>query len=380
MPEAEPAASTPSPQNLPPAVVTEPHVPAGLRTVADWAWRFLVILALLAAVVLLIARLEVLFVALFVSLMVTAMLEPAAAGLRRRGVPRGLATAGVLLAAVASVFVVLYLAGRSLVKQSDQLVAAISAGSTQVLAWAQSTFGISLNQLTDSAGSVGTGSDGSLLSSVFGAASTAFEILGGAGITLFATVFFVLDGAGIWSWVKSLFPPKVRRHVDQAGRLSWQTLTSYAHATVLIAAIDAIGIGVGAALIGVPLAGPIGILVFFGSFVPIVGALASGLVAVLIALATQGLTGALLMGAVVLLVQQLEGHVLQPMSQGRFVAIHPLAIVLAVAGGSIVAGIVGAVIAVPLVAVVNVLVRYAAGTGRPETAEIAAPLPEPVVQ
>lgn len=380
MPEAEPAASTPSPQNLPPAVFTEPHVPAGLRTVADWAWRLLVILALLAAVVLLIARLEVLFVALFVSLMVTAMLEPAAAGLRRRGVPRGLATAGVLVAAVASVFVVLYLAGRSLVKQSDQLVAAISAGSTQVLSWAQSTFGISLNQLTDSAGSVGTGSGGSLLSSVFGAASTAFEILGGAGITLFATVFFVLDGAGIWSWVKSLFPPKVRRHVDQAGRLSWQTLTSYAHATVLIAAIDAIGIGVGAAVIGVPLAGPIGILVFFGSFVPIVGALASGLVAVLIALATQGLTGALLMGAVVILVQQLEGHVLQPMIQGRFVAIHPLAIVLAVAGGSIVAGIVGAVIAVPLVAVVNVLVRYTAGTGRPETAESADPLPEPVVQ
>jgi predicted PurR-regulated permease PerM len=152
--------------------------------------------------------------------------------------------------------------------------------------------------------------------------------------------------------------------VAEAGRLSWQTLSSYARATIVIAAIDGVGIGVGAALLGVPLALPIGVLVFFGSFIPIVGALITGLVAVLIALATLGVTSALLMALVVVAVQQLEGHVLQPLIQGKLVSIHPLAVVLAVAAGSTIAGIVGAVIAVPIVAVANVVVRYVAAVSR----------------
>jgi predicted PurR-regulated permease PerM len=176
----------------------------------------------------------------------------------------------------------------------------------------------------------------------------------------------------------SLFPTGVRGHVDTAGRLSWHTLAAYARGTVVIAAIDAVGIGVGVALVGVPLAGPIAVLVFFGAFIPIVGALLSGFVAVLIALATQGLTSAILVAAIVIGVQQLEGQVLQPLIQGRMVALHPLAIVLAVAAGSTVAGLVGAVIAVPILAVVNVVVRYAAqvvrGPAEPEPDEVG---PEP---
>jgi predicted PurR-regulated permease PerM len=152
-------------------------------------------------------------------------------------------------------------------------------------------------------------------------------VAAGAGVALFATIFFLYDGPHIWSWVTSLFPTRARTHVEQAGRLSWQTLSGYARGTVLIAAIDAVGIGVGVALIGVPLAVPIGVLVFFASFIPVIGALLSGLAAVLI--------------------------------QGRLVAIHPLAVVLAVTAGTIVAGLIGAVIAVPVVAVANVLIRYA---------------------
>ncbi len=223
---------------------------------------------------------------------------------------------------------------------------------------------------------------------MFGVAGNALDVAAGAGIALFATIFFLYDGPRIWSWVTSLFPTRAGTHVEQAGQLSWQTLSGYARGTVLIAAIDAVGIGVGVALIGVPLAVPIGVLVFFASFIPVIGALLSGLAAVLIALATLGRTAALLTVGVVLLVQQLEGHVLQPLIQGRLVAIHPLAVVLAVTAGTIVAGLIGAVIAVPVVAVANVLVRYAthlnagddpasasADTGPPDPHE---PLPQPL--
>jgi putative heme transporter len=342
-------------------------VPRALRTAAAWSWRILVVLLLAAAVVALIVRLELLFVAVFVALLGTALLEPGAARLRRWGLPPALATAGVLLAALALVVGLLYLAGRSLVKQVDMLVAAVVDGVEQVLEWAQSTFGLDLDRLAESLGDLTSNlgeEGGSLASSAFGVASTAAEVVAGAGISLFAIIFFVHDGPGIWRWVTSLFPTTARGHVDEAGRLSWQTLAAYARGTVVIAAIDAVGIGVGAALIGVPLAGAIGVLVFFGAFIPIVGALLSGAVAVLIALAIQGLTGALLMLAIVIGVQQFEGNVLQPLIQGRFVAIHPLAVVLAVAGGTVLAGIIGAVIAVPVVAVANVIIRYAAGQGR----------------
>lgn len=364
------------------------RVPAALATAAGWAWRILVVLMLCAALLVVVVRLQVLFVSLFVALMITALLAPATAKLRARGVPRALATAAVMLGALAAVTGVLYLVGRSLVQQADAFAAALADGWETIQTWISTTFGTSLEELLgrftstlpSAGGESGSGGSGLLTSSFFGAATTAFEILSGAGIALFATIFFVHDGEGIWRWFTSLFPRAVQGHVDDAGVLSWRTLAAYARGTVLIAAIDAIGIGIGVALVGVPLAGPIAVLVFFGSFIPIVGALISGLVAVLIALATVGFTGALIVLAVVIGVQQLEGHVLQPLIQGRMVALHPLAVVLAVAGGSILAGLVGAIVAVPVVSVLNVLVRYAASFLRsphgPEDPESA--LPDPV--
>ena len=348
---------------------------------AAWSWRILVVLALAAAVTAVVVRLQVLFIALFVALLATALLQPVLRVLRQVGLPRAVATALTLLGALAAVGVVFFLAGSALAGQAGELSAAVADGFGELKLWIEDVFGISAEQLgeyttrlweslRENAGSIGSG--------VFGAASTAAEVLAGAGVALFATIFFLYDGPRIWGWVSALFPARARGHVDEAGRLSWQTLAGYARGTVLIAGIDAIGIGLGVWVLGVPLAGPIAVLVFFGSFIPIVGATLSGLVAVLVALATEGVTTALLTAGVVLLVQQVEGHVLQPLIQGRFVAIHPLAVVLAVTAGSIVAGLVGAVIAVPIVATANVLVRYAAQVARgeqepPELAPEAAP-------
>lgn len=342
---------------------TQDRVPQGLQTAAAWSWRILVILAVAVAGVLVVIRLEVLFVAIFVALLATALLAPAERRLRAWGVPRGLSTALVLVGASVVLGVLVYFVMRSVLGQASEFTAAIAEGVETVRVWVDETFGMSLEdvgaRIREFLGSVG-GDGGGLTSSAFGAASTAIEVLAGAGITLFAIIFFVHEGPRIWAWAVSLFPTGVRGHVDTAGRLSWHTLAAYARGTVVIAAIDAVGIGVGVALVGVPLAGPIAVLVFFSAFIPIVGALVSGFVAVLIALATQGLTSALLVTAIVIGVQQLEGQVLQPLIQGRMVALHPLAIVLAVAAGSTVAGLIGAVIAVPILAVVNVVVRYAA--------------------
>lgn len=342
---------------------TQDRVPQGLQTAAAWSWRILVILAVAVAGVLVVIRLEVLFVAIFVALLATALLAPAERRLRAWGVPRGLSTALVLVGASVVLGVLVYFVMRSVLGQASEFTAAIAEGVETVRVWVDETFGMSLEdvgaRIREFLGSVG-GDGGGLTSSAFGAASTAIEVLAGAGITLFAIIFFVHEGPRIWAWAVSLFPTGVRSHVDTAGRLSWHTLAAYARGTVVIAAIDAVGIGVGVALVGVPLAGPIAVLVFFSAFIPIVGALVSGFVAVLIALATQGLTSALLVTAIVIGVQQLEGQVLQPLIQGRMVALHPLAIVLAVAAGSTVAGLIGAVIAVPILAVVNVVVRYAA--------------------
>ncbi len=369
---SSPQAPSPSPREQTRTGQPTGEVPAGLRIAAAWSWRILVVLLLVSVAAFVTVRLQVLFVALFVALLVTALLQPATLRLQGWGVPRVVATAMVLVGFAAGVIAVLFFAGRSLAGQAETIATAVTDGFDEVTEWLARTFGISLDQVSGSLGSLtdGFGSGGgAIASSAFGVASTAVEVLGGAGIALFATIFFVHDGAGIWTWVTGAFPRSVRARVDEAGHLSWSTLSSYARGTVLIAAIDAIGIGVGVALIGVPLAGAIAVLVFFGSFIPIVGALVSGAVAVLVALATMGWTSALLVAGVVLAVQQIEGHILQPLIQGRMVALHPLAVVLAVAAGSIIAGLIGAIIAVPIVAVANVLVRYAAQVRREMRAE-----------
>jgi len=193
------------------------------------------------------------------------------------------------------------------------------------------------------------------------------HLIAGAFIVLFATIFFIYDGRAIWLWLVRLLPHAARERTDGAGMRAWLVLSSYTRATVLVALVDAIGIGVVAAILRLPLVVPIAVLVFLSSFVPIIGATLSGAVAVAVALVTNGLLSAVLMLVGVLGVQQLESHVLQPFLMGRMVRVHPLAVVLVVAVGSFAVGIVGALLAVPAAAVANAVVGYLASTsGRPD--------------
>jgi predicted PurR-regulated permease PerM len=188
-------------------------------------------------------------------------------------------------------------------------------------------------------------------------AATVTEIVTGAVLVLFTLIFLLHGGRGIFAFVTSIFPTTVRERVRDAGRAGFRTLTGYVRATCLVALVDAVGIGTGLAIMGVPLALPLASLVFLGAFVPLIGAVFAGGVAVIVALIAKGWVYALITLGLILAVQQLESHVLQPLVMGRAVAVHPLAVVLAITSGGVLAGIVGALLAVPIMAVLNSAVR-----------------------
>jgi predicted PurR-regulated permease PerM len=187
-------------------------------------------------------------------------------------------------------------------------------------------------------------------------AATIGEVLTGLLLTLFTLIFFLYDGRGIWGFVRGV-PVRVRDRVDLAGRRGFGALVSFVRATAGVALVDAVGIGIGLWIVGVPLVIPLAALVFLGAFIPIVGAVIAGTVAVLVALVAKSFVAALIVLAVVVAVMQLEGHVLQPWLLGRAVRLHPLAVVLAIAAGLIASGIAGALLAVPLLAVLNAGIR-----------------------
>jgi predicted PurR-regulated permease PerM len=189
-------------------------------------------------------------------------------------------------------------------------------------------------------------------------AATTIDLLFSTFLVLFATFFLLRDGRRIWRFLVRIVPRQAREPLARAGEEGWHTLVSYVRATVLVAFIDAVGIGLALFGLRVSFAFPLAALVFLGAFVPIVGATVSGSVAVLVALVTRGPITALLALIAVILVQQLEGHVLQPLIMGRAVAIHPLAVIVAIATGIVLAGIMGALVAVPIVAVLNTGVRH----------------------
>ena len=192
-------------------------------------------------------------------------------------------------------------------------------------------------------------------------ASTATHLAEGFFITMFSTFFFLSSGQRIWAWLLRIFPQAAREPLDEAARSGWVTLSHYVRATLVVALVDGLGIGVGAALLGVPLALPLGVVVFLGAFIPVVGAVITGLLAVLVALVANGPFVALAVLGVVILVNQLEAHVMQPFLLGRAVSVHPLAVILAIATGAALAGIVGALFAVPVAAVANTMISSMAG-------------------
>ncbi|GAB4099038.1 AI-2E family transporter [Sinomonas halotolerans] len=344
--------------------VTEAELPFALRIAAAWSWRLAIILVVGYGVVWALAQLSFLVISVLVAALLAGLLLPVVRLLHRAGLPRGLAVALTEVGFIAAVVGVLVLVGRQLTAGFRALWNQALEGVAEVQRWlAEGPLQISASQLDaylKEAQDLLSSNQGSLVSGVLSVGSSAGHLITGALIALFVLVFFLLEGERIWTFLVRLLPRRARPAADGAGRSGWASLVNYVRVQVLVAAVDAIGIGVGAAILGVPLALPLGILVFLASFIPVVGALVSGVVAVLLALVANGFVNALIMLVIVVAVQQIESHVLQPLIMGRAVSLHPVAVILAVAAGSYLAGIPGALFAVPTLAVANSAVRYIA--------------------
>ncbi|WP_157073377.1 AI-2E family transporter [Kribbia dieselivorans] len=328
-------------------------VPPTVRGASEWSWRLLVIAAGVVAVMWVLATLSTVTIPVAIAILLAAMLAPLTLALNRI-MPRPLAAFITVIGTLAVVLGLISLVGTQLATQITDLTSQVVIGLQQIRDWLAGTFGISDTQISDFLRNTRQEATNLVTSDVatqFGL--TAGHIVTGFFISMFTLFFFLMQGEHIWAWVVRLFPRGARTRMLSSGRIAWHQLTSYTRATIIVAAVDAVGIGAGAAILGVPFAAGIGLLTFFGAFVPIIGALASGAIAVILALVTKGFVTALIMLAVTIGVQQLESHLLQPVLMGRAVAVHPLGVLLAIAAGGVLAGIVGALLAVPVAAVIN---------------------------
>jgi predicted PurR-regulated permease PerM len=362
---SRPAAGTPAEAPERARTDVAEAVPYGMRLAAAWSWRMLLVGGVIAVLVFLIIQLRLIVIPLLVAVLLGALLVPFSQFLHRRlRFPKWLGVTVAMLSALAIVGGLLTLGITQIVRGSDELAAQSLVAWDDFRAWLlDGPFHITEDQLNDWVGQIVTSiqqDSGVLLSGALSVGSSLGHFLAGLLLTLFATLFILIDGGGIWRWIVGIFPRRARAAVAGAGRSGWTTLQNFVKVQILVATIDAIGIGLGAFLLGVPLAVPIAILVFLGSFIPIVGAVATGALAVFVALVYNGWVIALIMLGVVLLVQQVEGHILQPLIMGTAVKVHPLGVVVAVATGSLLAGIPGALFAVPVAAVLNVMIVYVA--------------------
>lgn len=347
----------------------EPYVAPPMRLAAAWSWRSIVVLAGIGVALWLLSKVSMVVLPALIALLISALLSPLVGLLRRIGLPQALAALVAFVGFIVLVVGLLYLVGQQIVVGFTDLADQVVAGFRSISDWLQGNpFGLESSRVSQAiddginqATAYVQSHSSQILGGAVGAASSVGSFLTGLLLTLFTAFFFLYDGRSIFSWFVGLLPKPARAQAEGAALRGWQTLVQYVRVQIIVAGVDAIGIGIGAFFLGLPLVIPLTVLVFLGSFIPIVGAVATGAIAVIVALVSQGFVPALVMLGVVLLVQQIEGNVLQPFIMGKAVSVHPLAVVLAVAAGGFLYGIPGALFAVPLIAVINTVVLYLSG-------------------
>jgi predicted PurR-regulated permease PerM len=332
-----------------------------VRKAAAWSWRLLVIAAMVAALLWLMWLLRVIVVPVALAVMLTALLLPAVDRLDLRGVPRGLAVALVLLGGLALFGGIMTFVVSQFVSGLPGLVEQVTRSIDNATQWLiEGPLHLSREQIDNAGDTAITAlrdNQEKLTTGALSTAATLTEIVTGALLMLFTLIFLLYGGRNIYVYLTKIVPTHTRDRVRDAGRAGFGSLIGYVRATFLVALVDAVGIGAGLAIIGVPLALPLASLVFLGAFIPLVGAVLTGFLAVVVALLAKGFIYALITLGLIIAVQQLEAHVLQPLVMGRAVSIHPLAIVLAIATGAVSAGIIGALLAVPVLAFLNSAIR-----------------------
>jgi predicted PurR-regulated permease PerM len=339
------------------AALDDDSVSPLVRKTAAWSWRLLVIVAAAVTVLWVVAKLEIIVVPVLLALMLSALLVPAVDWLDQRGLPRGGAVLLVLLSGFAILGGILAFVVSQFIVGLPDLFKQVERSIDTSREWLiEGPVHLRRDQI-DNAGNAAIealrNNQAKLTSGALSTAATITELVTAGVLVLFTLIFFLYGGRNIWKYVQQIFPAHVRDRVHEAGHAGYGALTGYIRATFLVALTDAAGVGAGLAVMGVPLALPLASIVFLGAFVPLIGALVSGLLAVVVALLAKGLLYALLTLGLLIVVNQLEAHVLQPLVMGRAVSIHPLAVVLAIATGGVLGGIVGALLSIPTVAFLN---------------------------
>lgn len=334
----------------------ERSVPRWLDRAAGWSWRLIVLTAAVALLAWILTRLYLVTLPVIVALILATLCVPPARALENRGLPPALAALSIVLGGLVVVGGIIALLTPSFVDQILQLRPTVQAGISDIFGWLEDgPLGWDrerIDELLQQARSRASTSGGSIFSSVLSGAAAVAETVAGIALMLVLLFFFVKDGPEIVDWFIARTPARRRDDLRATGERAWNALGGYVRGTATVALIDAIGIGIGLAIIGVPLVLPLAFLVFLGAFLPVVGAFLAGLVAVLVALADGGITAAVLTLGLIFAVQQVEGNVLQPIIMRRAVALHPVVVLIVLTAGASVAGIAGAFLAVPIAAVV----------------------------
>ena len=336
-------------------------VPLGLRRASAFAWRVLLLIAAAVLLVWVLIQTQAVVLPVIAALLLTAFVEPGTRRLRARRLPDWAVGLIALLAVVALFAGVGLLIVPEVVGQISQVNLNLSQGIRQIQDFVLQTFPVSQSQVEQGiskAFNTLQSSIGNVATQVLGAAGAVVGLLLQIFVTLFLFFFFVKDGPRFYRWLRAAAPPSRRRNVEELLPQVWSTLQAYLSGVVIVGLIDAVFIAIALLVVGVPLVLPLAVLTFFGAFFPLVGAIVAGAVAALVALVTGGVTDALIIVGATVVVQQVEGNVLQPLIMGRQVELHPAVTLLAVTGGGAVAGIVGAFLAVPVAAVTRRVLRY----------------------
>jgi putative heme transporter len=359
------------------------RVPSWLVTAAAWAWRLLLVLVVAGALLWLLRRLALVTLPVFAALVLSTLAVPPARRLQRRGMSRGLAASIVVIGGIVVLGLIIAALTPPFVEQVQALGPTIADGLDRFFGMIErSPLDYDRDQIVELVQQMVTtdadGEDAEVAGQVAGAAILLVEVVTGLVLTLVLLFFMVKDGEQIVGWSLARISPDYRDLLRAAGRRAWMALSGFIRGTAFIATTDAILIGIGLALLRVPLVLPLALLVFIGAFVPVIGAFVSGLVAVLVALAAGGPVTALAVLAVVVGVQQVEGQVLQPVLVRRAVALHPAVVLLAIFAGSVLAGLPGAFLAVPLAAVASAVSNEVRLRHERHDGQVSAGGPEPL--
>ncbi len=357
-PAPEVAATSEVPEDGPITVRrgSDQRVPAWLDTTVQYTWRALVLLIGAAVLIVALTRLYLVSLPIIIALILSTLCVPPARRLERAGWPRLAAAGVVVVGGVGSFFGVIGLMTPAFVAQIQDLGPTVAEGFDQLLLWLEEgPIGYDrqqLDQLLDTVMASLSGAVGSIASQIGTLAVAVVEVFTALALALVLLFFFVKDGEQLVSWFLKMTPAAHRDDVRAAGQRGWVALSGFVRGTSLVALIDALGIGLGLLALDVPLVLPLSVLVFFGGFVPVIGAFVTGFLAVLVALADQGIQTAIIMTLIVLAVQQIESNLLQPTIMKRAVSLHPVVILAVLTAGAVLIGIVGAFLAVPVTAVI----------------------------